>query len=114
MKTLALITTLSMMLLLVNGLPVVYAAPETWDISTGNLVISSGGTYAVTGSTTSNTISVNTSDAVTITLDNVSIDVSATSDQDRFRQWRKCHALPQRIEYSEEQYQPARYQSNRR
>ena len=84
MKTLALITTLSMMLLLVNGLPVVYAAPETWDISTGNLVISSGGTYAVTGSTTSNTISVNTSDPVTITLDNVSIDVSATSDKTAF------------------------------
>ena len=73
-----------MMLLLVNGLPVVHAAPETWDISTGNLVINSGGTYAVTGSTTSNTISVNTSDAVTITLDNVSIDVSATSDKTAF------------------------------
>jgi hypothetical protein len=82
-KTLALIT-LSMMLLLVNGLPVVYAAPETWDISTGNLVISSGGTYAVTGSTMSHTISVNTSDPVTITLDDVSIDVSATSDKTAF------------------------------
>jgi len=84
MKTLALITTLSMMLLLVNGLRVVHAAPETWDISTGNLVISSGGTYAVTGSTTSHTISVNTSDAVTLTLDNVSINVSATSDKCAF------------------------------
>jgi hypothetical protein len=84
MKTLALTTTLSMMLLLVNGLPVVYAAPETWDISTGNLVISSGGTYAVTGSTTNHTISVNTSDPVTITLDNVSIDVSVTSDKSAF------------------------------
>ncbi len=82
-KTLALIT-LSMMLLLLNGLPVVHAAPETWDISTGNLVINSGGTYAVTGSTMSNTISVNTSDPVTITLDNVSIDVSATSDKTAF------------------------------
>jgi hypothetical protein len=79
MKALASITTL--MLLLVNGLPVVHAAPETWDISTGNLMISSGGIYAVSGSTASNTISVNTSDAVAITLDNVSIDVSATSDK---------------------------------
>jgi hypothetical protein len=49
-------------LLLVSNRTVVYAAPETWDISTGDLVINSGGTYAVTGSTTSNTISVNTSD----------------------------------------------------
>lgn len=79
MKTLASGITLSMMLLLVNGLRVVHAAPDTWDISTGNMVISSGGAYAVTGSTTSHTISVNTSDPVTITLDNVSIDVSATS-----------------------------------
>ena len=79
MKALASITTL--MLLLVNSLPVVHAAPETWDISTGNLVISSGGAYAVTGSTGSHTISVNTSEAVTITLDNVSINVSATSNQ---------------------------------
>ncbi len=82
MKMLALITTL--MLLLVNGLPVVHAAPGNWDISTGNLVISSGGTYTVTGTTTSYTISVNTSDAVTITLDNTSIDVSATSGQSAF------------------------------
>src|SRR5574338_1658640 len=84
MKTIASIITLVMMLLTVNGVHDVLAAPETWDISTGNLVISSGGTYAVTGSTTSNTISVNTSDAVTITLDNVSINVSATSNQTAF------------------------------
>ena len=84
MKSLVLTTTLAMMLLLVNGPHVVHAAPVTWDISTGSLVISSGGTYAVTGSTTSNTISVNTSDAITIILDNVSIDVSATSNQCAF------------------------------
>jgi hypothetical protein len=82
LKMLALITTL--MLLLVNGLPVVYAAPITWVISTGDLVIGSGGEYAVSGSTTSHTISVNTSDAVTITLDNVSIDVSAASGETAF------------------------------
>jgi hypothetical protein len=83
-KKLALITALSMMLLLVNGLPVVYASPVTWDISTGKLVISSGGTYTVTGSTTSHTISINTTEAVTITLDNVSINVSAASDKTAF------------------------------
>ena len=82
-KTFALIT-MSTLLLLMNGLPVVQAAPETWDISTGNLVINSGGTFTVTGSTLSNTISVNTSDPVTITLNNVSIDVSAVSDKTAF------------------------------
>lgn len=82
MKVFASTTTL--ILLLVNSLPVVHAAPGTWDISTGNLVISSGGIYAVSGSTTSYTISVNTSEAVAITLDNVSIDVSATSGQSAF------------------------------
>ena len=84
MRTLTLTTLLAIMLLLVKGLPVVYAAPVTWDISIGNLVISSGGAYTVTGSTTSNTISVSASDAVTITLDNVSINVSAISDRCAF------------------------------
>jgi hypothetical protein len=78
-KKLALNLALVMILLLVSGLQVAYAASGTWDISTGNLVINSGGTYTVSGSTTSNTISVNTSDAVTVTLDNVSINVSAAS-----------------------------------
>jgi hypothetical protein len=76
--------TLVLMLLLVNGLKVVYAAPESWDISNGNLVISAGGAYIITGSTMSYTISVNTADPVTITLDNVSINVSATSNQTAF------------------------------
>jgi hypothetical protein len=74
----ALVTTLSMMLLLMTGLPA-SAAPVPWNISSGDLVISSGGDYAVTGSTTSHTIAVNTADAVTLSLNNVSIDVSATS-----------------------------------
>ena len=72
----ALVTTFAMVLLLMTGLPA-SAAPVPWNISSGDLVISSGGDYAVTGSTTSHTIAVNTADAVTITLSNVSIDVSA-------------------------------------
>jgi hypothetical protein len=83
MKTLAFITALSM-LLLASGQSVVHAAPDAWNISTGNLVISSGGEYVVTGSTTNNTISVNTSDPVTITLDNTFIDVSAMSGKNAF------------------------------
>jgi hypothetical protein len=78
-RTFALTVALSMMLLLVSSQPIAHATPAVWDISTGNLVINAGGTYAVTGSTTSNTISVNTSDPVTITLDNVSINASAAS-----------------------------------
>ena len=80
-KTLALpglVTTFAMVLLLMTGLPA-SAAPVPWNISSGDLVISSGGDYAVTGSTTSHTIAVNTADAVTITLSSVSIDVSASS-----------------------------------
>ena len=46
---------------------------------TGNLVIASGGTWVVSGSTTTNTISINTSDQVIITLDNVSINVATKS-----------------------------------
>ena len=76
----ALVTTFAMVLLLMTGLPA-SAAPAPWNISSGDLVISSGGDYAVTGSTTSHTIAVNTADAVTITLNNVFIDVSATSDR---------------------------------
>jgi len=80
MKMLAFMTSLSL-LLWTNGTSVVHAAPEEWNISNGNLVISSGGEYILTGSTTSNTISVNTSDAVTLILEDVSIDVSAVSGQ---------------------------------
>ena len=82
-KTLSVII-LSMMLLLANGQRVVQASSGSWDISAGNLAISSGGTYAVSGSTTSNTISVNTTEAVAITFDNVSIDVSAASGKTAF------------------------------
>jgi hypothetical protein len=95
MKALALITTLAMLLLPLNGLPalggypglesqIAYAAPLTWDISSGDLAINTGGEYAVSGSTTSHTITVNTSDPVAITLDNVSIDVSAQSGKTAF------------------------------
>jgi hypothetical protein len=82
-KMLAFITTLSM-LFLVSGQTVVYAASETWDISSGDLVINAGGEYTVRGSTTSHTISVDTSESVTLTLDHVSIDVSATSGKSAF------------------------------
>jgi hypothetical protein len=84
MKGLVLTTTLVTMLLLVNGPHAVQAGPAAWDISTGSLVISSDGTYTVTGSTTNFSITINTSNAVTLILDNVSIDVSATSNQCAF------------------------------
>ncbi len=49
------------------------------DISTGDLVITSGGDYTVTGTTTAYSITVDTADPVSITLDNVSIESSTTS-----------------------------------
>lgn len=54
-------------------------ADTPYDISTGNLEIVSGGQYSVTGSTTEHDISIDTPDPVTITLDNVSIDLSTES-----------------------------------
>jgi len=57
----------------------VYAG-TIYDISAGDININSGGTYLITGSTTEFVISVNTTDAVTVLLDNVTIDFSqATS-----------------------------------
>ena len=43
------------------------------DISTGDLTITSAGSWDVTGTTTAHSIIINTADAVNITLDNVSI-----------------------------------------
>ncbi|GEM_PF-1667508 len=59
------------------GTGIASAAEINWNIGTdGNLVITSGGEYHVTGSTQANTITVDTADPVIVTLDNVSIDVS--------------------------------------
>ncbi len=60
-------------------------AATSWNIGTdGDLLITSGGEYYVTGSTAANTITVNTTDPVSITLDNVSIDVSGTAGKCAF------------------------------
>jgi len=48
------------------------------DVSQGNVNITSGGTYRITGSTTENAITISTSQAVTAILDNVSVDYSAS------------------------------------
>ena len=45
----------------------------SFDISTGDLSITAGGSWEVTGTTTANSITINTADAVTITLNGVSI-----------------------------------------
>jgi len=51
------------------------------DISTGDLVITSGGDYTVTGTTTAYSITVNTADPVNLTFDNVNISgVSCACD----------------------------------
>ncbi|MBR6455130.1 MAG: carbohydrate-binding domain-containing protein, partial [Fibrobacter sp.] len=53
----------------------------SFDISTGDLTITSAGSWDVTGTTTAHSIIINTADAVNITLDNVSItDVSCAFD----------------------------------
>ena len=74
-----------------------------WNIGTGgDLLITTGGAYYVTGATTSNTITVNTSSPVTITLDNVSIDVSALAEKCALDCGANPHPLPERHQYPEE------------
>ena len=52
------------------------------DISTGDLSITSGGSYTVTGSTTEYSVTVDTADPVTLTLDGVNINLSTASPVD--------------------------------
>ncbi len=49
------------------------------DISAADVNITSGGTYRITGSTTEHAITIGTSSAVTVILDNVSIDFETSS-----------------------------------
>ncbi|MBQ7555970.1 carbohydrate-binding domain-containing protein, partial [bacterium] len=60
-------------LLLLLILASVAAYAVDYDISEGSVSIKSGGKYTVTGSTTENSIDIDTADDVEITLDNVSI-----------------------------------------
>jgi hypothetical protein len=60
-------------LLLLLILASVAAYAVDYDISEGSVSITSGGKYTVTGSTTENSIDIDTADDVEITLDNVSI-----------------------------------------
>ncbi|MHB1485049.1 MAG: Ig-like domain repeat protein [Saccharofermentanales bacterium] len=56
-----------------------------WNIGTdGDLLITGAGSYYVSGTTTSNTIKVQTTSPVTVTLNNVTIDVSASQDECAF------------------------------
>ncbi len=55
-----------------------------YDVSTGNVVISADGDYTITGTTTSNTITVESGVNATITLNNVNIDVSSNYETAAF------------------------------
>lgn len=62
-------------------MPIAAHAAANLDVSTGNVVISSSGDYIITGTTTTNTIKVNSGvTGVNITLNNVSVDVSAIAN----------------------------------
>jgi len=58
---------------------------DNLDVSAGDVVISADGDYTITGSTTTNTITVNAGVTANITLSGVNIDVSATSDAAAFQ-----------------------------
>ena len=57
-------------------------AAQAHDISTGDLSITSGGSYTVTGSTTEYSVTVDTAEPVTLTLDGVNINLSTASPID--------------------------------
>ncbi len=56
-----------------------------YDVSTGSVIISTDGDYTVTGTTTTNTITVNSGISANIILNNVSIDVSGIEGAAAFR-----------------------------
>ncbi len=58
---------------------------ENLDVTAGNVVISADGDYTITGTTTTNTITVNSGVNANITLSNVSIDVSGTEGAAAFK-----------------------------
>ena len=67
--------------MMVSFMPVVAYAATGLDVSTSNIDITSGGDYTITGSTSTNTIKVEPGiTGVNITLNNVSVDVSAMND----------------------------------
>ena len=64
--------------LMPNNVLTVRAATTAHDISTGSLEISSNGDYTITGSTTSNTVTVKSAVTANVTLNGVKIDCSNT------------------------------------
>ena len=68
---------LTLALVLGFALPMTVYAVTSEDVGTGNVVISAGGDYSISGTTGSYTITVNDNVAATITLDGV--DITSTS-----------------------------------
>ncbi|WP_087162569.1 carbohydrate-binding domain-containing protein [Lachnoclostridium sp. An169] len=60
-----------------NGM--VNTLADNTDVSSGPVTITTDGTYTITGTTTTNTITVNSGVTATITLNNVTIDRSSTT-----------------------------------
>ncbi|MEA4922915.1 MAG: InlB B-repeat-containing protein [Eubacteriaceae bacterium] len=74
----SILLSLAMVLAMMPTMAVHVSAATVYDVSSGNVVISSNGDYTITGTTTSNTITVKTGVIANITLDGVNINVSGT------------------------------------
>lgn len=78
-RILSIVLTVALMVgLMPNNVLTARAAATTHDISTGSLEISSNGDYTITGSTTSNTVTVKSGVTANVTLNGVKIDCSNT------------------------------------
>ncbi len=78
-RILSIVLTVALVVgLMPNNVLTVRAATTAHDISTGSLEISSNGDYTITGSTTSNTVTVKSGVTANVTLNGVKIDCSNT------------------------------------
>ena len=74
-RILSIVLTVALVVgLMPNNVLTVRAATTAHDISTGSLEISSTGDYTITGSTTSNTVTVKSGVTANVTLNGVKIE----------------------------------------
>ena len=85
-RLLSFLISTAMTLTFLQGFPITRVkAVTTHDISSASIDITTGGEHEITGITTANAITVNSTDDVKIILNNVNIDVSATEEACAFK-----------------------------
>ena len=79
-KLLKLLVVMTISITALFALGMTASAATEYDVSQGSVVIETDGEYIITGTTTTNSITVASGVDATITLDGVNIDVSATGE----------------------------------